>query len=352
FCLMIEYETDQSIIERLETISEKIQDFKKAHHMDFPLNAYFGIYKIKDKTLPAITMSDRALLALQTLSTTGECNYGFYNGSIRKRVLMEKELENDMQSALDNKNFLVFLQPKFSLETSKIVGAESLVRWLHPIRGLIPPSEFITLFEQNGFITKLDYYMFDATCKLIKQWIDDGKKPVPVSVNISRVHLYNPNLAEELYCITLRYNIPTNLIEIELTETMDFENLSILFGIVERLKKFDFTISIDDFGSGYSSLSMLKDLPVDVIKIDREFLSAAADEKRGRKVIESIIDMAKKLDMKTVAEGVENVEQVEFLKSVNCNYVQGYYFSKPIPIKDFETNYIYTPENNLPKNFL
>lgn len=340
FGILIEYLNDAEIIVRLDHINKLICQFQSLNKIQFEMKIDFGIYKIKDKTLSIATISDRALLAMQTLKNTPDSNYGFYNSSIRQKVITEKELENEMQSALDKKEFVVFLQPKFNLVTQDIIGAEALVRWLHPKKGLIPPNQFIELFETNGFIVKLDYYMFEESCRLLRTWMDNGNNPIPISVNLSRVHLYNPNVAEELFCIALRYNIPTSLIEIELTETMSFDNISMLLGIVNRLKSFNFTISIDDFGTGYSSLHMLKDLPVDILKIDRDFFSNAADEQRGREVIASIIDMAKRLNMKTVAEGVEEKEQADFLCSVNCDFVQGFYFSKPISIFDFEDKYI------------
>lgn len=341
FTMLIEYTNDSSIIKKLEQINKEIVLFRTNYDSTFALNLVFGIYKIKDKTLPANIISDRSLVAMESLNGVKDSHYGFYNSSIRQKALLEKELENEMQFALESKNFIVYLQPKFDLANGEIVGAEALVRWMHSKRGLIPPGNFISIFESNGFITKLDLYMFEETCKLLRKWIDSGKEPIPISVNLSKVHLYNPNIAEDLYSLALRYNIPTNLIEVELTESMNFENMTMLLNVVDRLKKFDFIISIDDFGTGYSSLNLLKDLPVDVLKIDREFLSEAADQKRGRQVLASIIDMAKRLDMKTVAEGVEFKEQADFLTAVNCDYVQGFFFSQPISINDFESRYIY-----------
>lgn len=347
FALLIEYSSDSSIIKRLEQINDEISLFRSNYDINFELNVAFGVYKIKDKTLPSNIISDRALLAMETLDGVKDSNYGFYNSSIRQKALLVKELESEMQGALDDKDFIVYLQPKFDLINKEIVGAEALVRWMHPKRGLLPPGNFIDIFESNGFITKLDHYMFEETCKLLRKWIDSGKEPVPISVNLSKVHLYNPNIAEDLYCLALRYEIPTKYIEIELTESMNFDNIAMLLSVVDRLKRFDFTISIDDFGTGYSSLNLLKDLPVDVLKIDREFFSEAADQKRGRQVIASIIDMAKRLDMKTVAEGVEYKEQADFLIDVNCDFVQGYYFSQPISISDFESKYVYNTNSQL-----
>jgi len=341
FAFIIEYTTDKLLIKRISDINKQICMFKTSEDKPFQISNHYGIYKIKDKSYSIISIGDRALLALQDIRDSKETNFSFYNSVIRETVVYEKELENDMQSALDNKEFLVYLQPKFNLTKNEIIGAEALVRWNHSTKGLIPPMKFIKLFESNGFITKLDLYMFEESCKLLRRWIDSGVKPVPISVNLSKVHIYNQNIAEELYCTVLRYNIPPQLVEIELTESMDFENVALLLATISRLKQFSFTISLDDFGAGYSSLNLLKNIPVDILKIDREFFSQASDEKRGRQVIASIIEMAKHLDMKTVAEGVEYKEQADFLTSINCDYVQGFYFSRPIPVSEFEEKYVY-----------
>lgn len=341
FSFLMEYVNNETTIRRLEKISKEVMAFQSNYKLNFLTRMDFGIYKIKDTSLPITTMSDRALLAMQSINGSKDTFYSFYNSKIREKALLQKEFEGEMEDALTQNQFEIHLQPKFSLSDKSIIGAEALVRWNHPQRGLILPSQFISLFEANGFIVKLDYYVFEETCRLLRRWIQNGMQPVPISVNMSRTHIYNPLFAQELHSIVEKYHIPMNLIEIELTETMNLENISSLLNAVRSLKEYRFILSIDDFGTGYSSLNLLKNLPVDILKLDREFFSQAADEQRGRQVIASIIDMAKRLDMKTVAEGVELQEQAEFLSSVNCDFVQGYYFSKPITISNFESNYIH-----------
>lgn len=340
YTLLMRCKNDYELLNRLENISADISAFSKENELGINVVIKFGIYKITDTARPVSAMSDRALLALQNITNDNTAYYGFYSSSIRQKALMEKELENDMFSALQNREFVLYLQPKFNLDSQEVVGAEALVRWLHPRRGLISPTVFISLFEKNGFIVELDNYMFEESCKLLGKWIKAGIKPIPISVNISKAHLYNPSLTESLYNLTVKYDIPPQLLEIELTESMDFNNLPMLLEIVNRLKALHFSVSIDDFGTGYSSLNLLKDLPVDVLKIDREFFAEAADEQRGRDIITSIIDMVKRLNMKTVAEGVEHKEQVDFLLNAQCDLVQGFYFSQPIPVADFEEKYL------------
>lgn len=340
YYMVLEYINDDQLLERLTSIENEVEIFTKANQLKMGIHLCFGIYKILDDDLTILALSDKALIAMQDIKDSTETNFGFFNKTAILKVIKEKELENDMQGALDRKEFQVCLQPKFDLNTGHIIGAEALVRWNHPQKGKLMPGEFIDLFEANGFIINLDFYMFEEACKLIRGWIDSGKEPVPLSVNISRVHLYNPNVAEELYSLTLKHHVEPHLIEIELTESMNFENISMLLGIVSRLKYFDFTVSIDDFGTGYSSLHILKDLPVDIIKIDKDFLNIESTDERGRHIIASIIDMAKRLEMKTVAEGVEKKDQADFLVSVDCDYVQGFYFSKPVPVDEFQTKYI------------
>lgn len=201
---------------------------------------------------------------------------------------------------------------------------------------MISPGEFIPIFERNGFITKLDYYVWEKTCKLLAGWIAEGKKPSPVSVNISRVSLYNPRLVEAICGLTDRYHIPRELLELELTESAYTTNPKAIKETMERLQKEGFSILMDDFGSGYSSLNVLKDIAVDVLKIDMKFLSDTDQEGRSQNILASVVRMAKWLNLPVIAEGVERREQVDFLHSVGCEYVQGFYFARPMPVSDYE----------------
>ena len=200
---------------------------------------------------------------------------------------------------------------------------------------MIPPNEFIPVLERNGYIVELDLYVFEAVCGMLRHWLDKGQKPVPISVNLSRVHLKDSAFLMRFREVWEKYDIPADLLEIELTETLVFENMETLIHIIDEIHKIGFTCSLDDFGSGYSSLNMLKDVPVDVLKLDRAFFLGDMGE-RGKRVIEGVIDISRRLQMGTVAEGVENIPQVEFLRQARCNMVQGFVFSKPVPMTEFE----------------
>ncbi len=253
-----------------------------------------------------------------------------YDSSVKAAVLREREIETKMENALAAGEFIVKLQPKYRLSDENVMGAESLVRWQAPGFDIFYPGEFIPIFEKNGFIRHLDMYMLEQTSAIIRNWMDNDITPVTISVNFSRLHLSNPSFVKELCAIVDKYQVPRRYIEIELTETTIFNNEELLLGIMKHLHSEGFSLSMDDFGSGYSSLGLLKTLPVDVLKMDRAFFVNFKDEANAATVIACVIDMAKKLGMYTVAEGVETSEQVDFLKSLGCDAVQGYYYAKPM----------------------
>lgn len=241
-----------------------------------------------------------------------------------------------MKSALENHEFVVFYQPKYGLSDNQIAGAEALVRWKHPERGMISPGEFIPVFERNGFITKLDYYVWEQTCIQLRKWMDEGKNPLPISVNLSRVSLYNKDIVNVICNLVDSYRIPRRLFQVELTESAYNTNPKAVQDMMQRLREEGFYILMDDFGSGYSSLNVLKDIVVDVLKMDMKFFAGDDREGRGENIMAAVIRMAKWLNMPVVAEGVERIEQVEFLRSIGCEYVQGYYFAKPMPVEEYE----------------
>lgn len=216
-------------------------------------------------------------------------------------------------------------------------GAEALVRWDDPEWGLVPPNEFIPFFEQNHFIVQVDLYVFEQVCKYMRGWLDAGLVLVPISVNLSKVHLNEQDFLQKFINIRNKYSIPPELLEMELTETILFENVELVVNVVQQIHQMGFQCSIDDFGSGYSSLNLLKDIKADTLKLDKAFFSSPkADVPRERVIIESVVELAKKLSMKTVAEGVETVEQMQFLEEINCDMVQGYVISKPVDVNSFE----------------
>ncbi len=266
-----------------------------------------------------------------------------YDEAFTKKVLKDTEIANKMRKALDNNEFRVYLQPKYSVESRTVSGAEALVRWIDSNDKMIFPNDFIPLFEQNGFIVELDRYMLHNVCKILKSWKDASATIIPVSVNFSRLHLRNPNFVKEIKDIVKSYGIDCKYIEIELTESTVMENEDELRVLIKKLHNEGFLISIDDFGSGYSSLGMLKNFKMDTVKLDRSFfidVDDADEHSRGDLVVESIVELANKLGMHTVAEGIENKQQEDFLKQISCKSAQGYYFSKPIPSDEFEQQFI------------
>lgn len=229
----------------------------------------------------------------------------------------------------------MYLQPKVDVNTGKISGAEALVRWKHPIRGLRVPATFLDLFESNGFITKLDLYMWEEACKYLVKLREQGID-LPISVNISRIHIHNTDLVPTLLGLVEKYQLEPRMLELEITENLFIDDVTELFKQMNRLKEAGFVIQMDDFGSGYSSLNMLRKAPVDVLKIDRFFLDEIMSTERGKIIVETSVRMAKQLGLIVVAEGVETKEQLEFLRGVNCDTAQGFYFSKPVPVDEFE----------------
>ncbi len=259
-----------------------------------------------------------------------------YDENFKRRIVYEAEVEDKMHQALANKEFVVYLQPKYMLKNEKIAGAEALVRWQKADKSIISPGQFIPLFEKNGFITKLDFYMLERVCELLRSWIDDGKPVVAISINFSRLHLLNNRFVEDVEDIVNKYSIPKKYIELELTESTIINNEELLQDIFQQFHENGFCLSIDDFGTGYSSLGLLKNLCVDVIKMDKSFFDNNKYEDKAKTVILNVMNMARQLGVHTVAEGVETQGQINFLKEVKCDIVQGYYYAKPMPTYEFE----------------
>ncbi len=249
--------------------------------------------------------------------------------------MLEKQLVDRLDTALKNGEFLMFLQPKFSLDNKQIYGAEALVRWNHPTKGFLIPAAFLPIFERNGSIVLIDKFIFEKACAQIRWWLDNGYPVVPVSVNISRVNLYRDDFVEGYLEVLKQYDILPEYIELELTESAIIKNQHALYEITRKFKKHGISLSIDDFGNGFSCLSLLGIMPFDTVKIDKRFLLGNFNTKSGRIVIEKIVELVQAIKMNVVAEGVETNEQVDFLKNAGCNIVQGYLFSPPVDVDGF-----------------
>lgn len=251
----------------------------------------------------------------------------------------KKLLNNRMQRGIKNKEFLIYLQPKFDTKTEKLAGAETLVRWKKNDK-IVMPNVFIPLFEKYGLITILDNYVLEEVFSIMKSWNEKKYKLVPISVNESRQNLYDKNHLDTLIKYINQYNISPNMIELEMTETTVVNNVELAREAEKNVHKLGFRVSMDDFGTGYSSFSMLKNINIDILKMDKSFFDDILESKRGKIIIESIIDMSHKLNIKVVAEGIETKEQVEYLKSAGCDMIQGYIYEKPIPVIEFEEKYL------------
>jgi len=312
-------------------ISEQISLYRS----DFEFIVRMGIYRITDINLSVTLMCDRAFMAMKTIKNSFEQRIAYYDDSMRGYMMEEQELISDMGPAIQNQEFRIFFQPQYNYATGKMSGAEALVRWIHPEKGLISPGKFIPVFEQNGFICRLDEYIWERVCISIREWKDRNLAIVPVSVNISRRDIYNPNLCDFILGLTKKYDIEPATLRLEITESAYMDEPTQLIKVVEQLKAAGFTIEMDDFGSGYSSLNTLKDVPVDILKLDLKFLSSEGTNKRGGSILTSVVRMANWLTLPIIAEGIETVEQAEFLKSIGCYTMQGYLFSRPLPENEF-----------------
>lgn len=296
----------------------------------------FGLYRIDDKTLPVSVMCDRANMALWKAKGNFKNPYCEYDEKMRQQVLKEQKIINAMEMAIQNKEFTLYLQPKYDIEKGTIIGAEALVRWISLENGFISPGDFIPVFENNGFVYEVDKFIWEESCHYLRKWLDEGREVHPISVNVSRIDLYVPKLVQHLVDLREKYQLPSQYLELEITESAYTEDPEQIITITRQLREAGFVILMDDFGTGYSSLNMLKDIQIDVLKLDMGFLKSSDYSAKGGNILTAILKMAESLKMQTIAEGVETKEQVEFLKSIGCRYVQGFYYSKPLPVGEFE----------------
>ncbi|MBQ1171164.1 MAG: EAL domain-containing protein [Lachnospiraceae bacterium] len=332
FGMLLCYTDEEQLVVRIQ----KIMSLLAAKRPNIKLYFKAGINILDGEIMEPSEAYNRATIARAKIEETHNENVSFFTQQMKEELLWERKVENDMERALINHEYKVYLQPKYSVDNEKLAAAEALVRWVHPTEGLIAPYKFIPIFERNGFITKLDDYMIAEVAKLQAKWIAEGKKIVPISVNVSRAHFTRENLAEHICGIVDSYKVPHEAIELELTESAFFDDKETLIGIVNKMKNYGFAVSMDDFGAGYSSLNSLKELPIDVVKLDAEFFRGNDEEGKGKVIVSDAISLAKKLNMRIVAEGIETREQVDFLAENECDLIQGYYFAKPMPVEEFE----------------
>lgn len=296
----------------------------------------WGIYHIKDKTLNVEQMCDWALLAANSIKKQYSKHFATYDDDLRNRLLREKAITDGMEPALNEGQFEIYLQPKYSIMDNSLAGAEALVRWNHPEWGFQSPAQFIPLFEQNGFITRLDQYIWDRACAVIQQWDAKGCPPIAVSVNVSRADIYNVDVVDILLRTVEKYGLSASRLHLEITESAYTEKPEQIIQTVSQLRELGFVIELDDFGSGYSSLNMLHNMPVDVLKLDMKFIQSETAKPISQGIMHFIMELARWMNLSVVAEGVETKEQLERLQEIGCDYVQGYYFARPMPVDEFE----------------
>lgn len=332
FAFYMSYEKKGDIIREIEKLRKRIA----ANEFEFDINTSFGIYLIVDRNVPINLMCDRAMMASRTIKGNIMRFCSFYDEQYREDMLKTNEIERDMNKALENRDFKMYLQPKYKLSDGSLCGAEVLCRWKHPNKGIIPPLEFIPLFEKNGFILKLDEYMWEEACKTLKDWINEDRKPIPLSVNISRYHIIGHNDLESILTRLINsYGLSSDLLTLEITESLFLDKPEELNRVLVRLQKLGFKFEVDDFGAGFSSLNLIRNINVDTIKIDKDFLDNEIASEKGKIVVNHTIDMAKDLKLQVVAEGVETKEHLDFLKNSRCDIAQGFYFAKPMPLIEF-----------------
>ena len=332
-------ENDEEIIKRrLKEIEIDINKCEWEYSSKYSIQFAFGLALVEDTSMDHRTIMNYARFSCSNYKKTRE----FKNYSkIVEELSRENRLNYMFENSLKNGEFKVYLQPKMNIKNNRCQGAEALVRWIHPEEGMISPGEFIDLFEENDKIIELDFYVFEEVCKIIKSWIDNDKNVVPISVNLSRKHLKNTVFIDKFVDIKNKYSVPDGLIEFEILESvaLDDEKINILISILDKIHQNGFLCSLDDFGSGYSLLSVLSELRVDTIKLDRKFFRDFEDE-RSKNVIESFINVCERINTKVVAEGIESKEQLDYLRKVNCELVQGFIFSKPIDVESFEKSFL------------
>ncbi|MGN1411603.1 MAG: EAL domain-containing protein [Oscillospiraceae bacterium] len=339
FDMFLLYKDEKSMRERLLKFSNDLHKSPKLNDMRFA----FGVYIVDNKNYSISRMSMMANMSkdndkLQDYNLKETIS--FFTKEMHSKILKESDIFNSFDKAIENQEFLLYIQPKYSLFDEKLSAGEALVRWKDKDGKLISPSEFIPVFEKNGCIRKLDQYMLEAVCKKQRQWLDMGYNIVPISVNLSRACFSDKSLVKDIIRLVDSYKVPHNKIELELTESAFFDNKELLIDTVKKLRSFGFSVSMDDFGAGYSSLNSLKELPIDIVKLDGGFFRNGQDDEleKSKIIIHNIIKLAYDLNLRVVAEGVEYQEQIDFLRTLGYDIlIQGYYYSKPIPNEDFET---------------
>ena len=334
---------DEKVLENLKC---RITGFVRAYGGHTGFLPAFGFYVIDDISLSASQMYDRAILAQETVKGNYAVRCAYYSSDMKTRLENNHVLLAEVQAGLERDEFIYYLQPKCNLNTGKIVGLESLVRWKHPEKGIVAPGYFIPVMESNGLITELDMKVWEQVCQTLQDWIKSGHKVIPISVNVSSVDIYAIDVVEHFKNLVRKYGLPPEYVELEITESAYVEEYKVITSVAEALRNAGFTVLMDDFGSGYSSLNMLKDVNVDVLKIDMKFLKMDENTMdKGMGILEAVTRMANIMGLRMIAEGVETEDQINYLLNMGCIYGQGYFFYKPLPVEEIKA--LLNDENNV-----
>ncbi len=316
----------------IKDLDKRIQDLHISHNIPF----FAGIYSVEKRDLPVDQMCDRASMALKRIKGSYLTRYAYYDAKMRDQLIEELLITSNLEIALRERQFTIFLQPIFDPKRNAVVSAEALVRWFHPIHGMVSPGKFIPVCEKNGFIVRLDRFVWEEACRFQRKRLDEGKQIVPISVNLSRLNFYSLDLPEFLSMLLAKYELEPWMLKLEVTESAYTDNQVQLLDMIHTFKGLGFSVLMDDFGSGYSSLNMLKDMPLDTIKVDMAFIRELEKSERVALILKFVVQLAEALGMGVVVEGVETEKQCNYVASLGEVAIQGYYFSRPLPMPDYE----------------
>lgn len=323
----------------MKLVDKSAEVMKIANDVSYPLKVYLGVYEIDDPSLPISMMCDRAMLALGTIKGDYQKQVAYYDEKLRYNVLQEQELAAGLDRAIREGEIELYIQPQITVD-GKCLGGEGLVRWNHPTKGLLLPAAFIGSFERNGMIVKLDLHVWELACRKLREWKDKGFADRYISVNISPKDFFFVDIYKEFTTLVGRYGISPRNLKLEITETAMMTDLPKQLALIKKLREAGFIVEMDDFGSGYSSLNMLKDIRVDVLKIDMEFLRQSESEERSRTILKTVVALSKELGMPVITEGVETKDHVDFLTQIGCDIFQGFFFARPLKVEEYEKKYM------------
>lgn len=324
-------------MEILEKLQSQLIDYVKEYSGNVGFLPLFGVFVIRNSAMTFTAMYDRATLAIAEVKGNYLKRSNWYDSKMMKQIEKNQLLLSEIQNGIQNNEFVFYLQPQCNLEDGRILGMESLVRWAHPKRGIVSPGEFIPILEEHGLITNLDVCVWDQVCKWQRKVMDRGINPLPISVNVSRMDIYAMDIVKHFEDLIESYQLSSDLLEIEITESAYAGDTELIKDVVDRLREAGFKVLMDDFGSGYSSLNMVRDVNVNVLKFDMRFLNISKVQlSKGLGILDAIIRMARVLGLSIIAEGVETEDQIAFLREMGCRYCQGYYYYKPMPVDQME----------------